>query len=152
MKTLTFQIQIDSPASHVYEQMLGLRDKQSYERWTALFDPSSTYEGDWAKGSKIYFLSKDQEGKKHGMVAIVKENIPNEYVSVSHIGFIDGDQEVQIESEDPNWGEMLENYTFTEQNGTTTVDVRVDADDKYVDYFNTAWVLALEKLKADCEK
>jgi len=152
MKTLTFQIQIDSPASQVYEQMLGLKNKQTYEQWTALFDPSSTYEGDWAKGSKIYFLSKDQEGKKHGMVAVVKENIPNEYVSVSHIGFIEGDQEVQVESEDPTWGEMLENYTFTEESGTTTVDVSVDTDDKYVDYFNKAWVLALEKLKVDCEK
>lgn len=152
MKTLTFQTKINSSAAMVYEHMLGLKNKETYERWTALFEPSSTYEGDWAKGSKIYFLSKDQGGKKHGMMAIVKENIPNKYVSVRHIGFVDADQEVLIENDDPANGEMLESYTFTEENGVTTVDVSVDTEDKYVDYFNKAWVLALEKLKADCER
>lgn len=71
---------------------------------------------------------------------------------MSHIGFVEADQEVLTEGEDPSWGEMLESYTFAEKGGTTTLDVRVDSPDKYVDYFNKAWVQALDQLKSDCEK
>lgn len=152
MKTLTFQIDIDAPASRVYEQMLGLKDKKTYEQWTAHFNPTSTYEGNWAKNSKIYFVGTDPDGKKQGMIAVVKENIPHRFVSVSHIGFIDGDQQMAVQSENPAWGDMLENYAFTERDGRTTVDVRVDSDDQYVDEFNKSWVAALRQLKADCEK
>lgn len=152
MKTLTFQVQINAPVIQVYEHMLGLKDKATYERWTALFDPNSTYEGNWEKGSRIYFVSKDQEGLNQGMVAIVSENIPNEFVSLNHIGHIEGGQEILTAVVDPSIGEMLESYSFAEKDSVTTIDVRVDCEDKYEDYFMKSWVLALQKLKQDCEK
>jgi hypothetical protein len=53
MKKLQFNIKIKAPVNKVYDVMLGLTNKTTYEQWTALFNPTSTYEGSWTKGSKI---------------------------------------------------------------------------------------------------
>ena len=54
MQTLQFNIDIKAKAQKVYETMLGLIDKSNYEKLTSAFNPTSTYEGSWDKGSKIY--------------------------------------------------------------------------------------------------
>lgn len=55
MKTLHFTIQINAPRDKVYNTMLGLENKTAYESWVSVFNPTSTYEGNWDKGSKIRF-------------------------------------------------------------------------------------------------
>ena len=64
MQQLQFTIEIKAPAQKVYETMLGLKDKSSYEYWTKTFNPTSTYEGTWAEGGKILFVGVDEKGKK----------------------------------------------------------------------------------------
>lgn len=49
------------------------------------------------------------------------------------------------------WAGGLENYTFEENNGITTVTVDVDMTDDYVDYFNETSPKALNKLKSILE-
>ena len=56
MKKITFKAQINASSKEVYETMLGLNNKNTYEQWTAIFNPTSTYEGSWNTGEKIYFL------------------------------------------------------------------------------------------------
>ena len=70
--------------------MLGLSKKSTYEQWTALFNPTSTYEGNWEKGSKILFIGFDETGQKGGMVSEVIANIKNSFVSVKHYGIVKG--------------------------------------------------------------
>jgi len=45
MKKIHFQKDIAASAEKVYEMMLGLKDKTTYEHWTSAFNPTSTYEG-----------------------------------------------------------------------------------------------------------
>ncbi len=45
MEKLQFTIDIPAPAQQVYEAMLGLNDKSTYESWASVFNPTSTYEG-----------------------------------------------------------------------------------------------------------
>jgi glucose-1-phosphate thymidylyltransferase len=78
---LHFSISIQSTVAVVYDKMLGLTDLSNYESWTALFNPTSTYEGTWEKGSKILFIGVDENGAKGGMVSIIAENKPQEFVS-----------------------------------------------------------------------
>ena len=78
MENLQFIIRIHAPLDKVYDIMLGISDKSSYETWTSLFNPTSTYEGSWDKGSKILFTGTDENGEKGGMVSEVVENIPNQ--------------------------------------------------------------------------
>ena len=78
MKKLNFNTTINAPVSKIYDCMLGINNKSTYEQWTALFNPTSTYEGSWEKGSKILFIGVDEKGEKGGMVSMIVENIPNQ--------------------------------------------------------------------------
>lgn len=152
MKKLQFKTTINAPAEKVYEAMLGLTDKSTYEHWTSAFNPTSTFEGSWNKGSKIYFLGTDENGKKGGMVSEVAENKPAEFVSIRHYGFLNGDTEITSGEEVEKWAGGLENYSFEENQGITTVKVDIDVIDEYLDYFNNTYPKGLEKLKEIVEK
>lgn len=152
MQKLQFKQDINASAQRVYETMLGLNDKATYEYWTAAFNPTSTYEGSWAKGSKILFVGVDQNGKKGGMVSEVTENQPSHFVSIRHYGFLDGDTEVTTGEQVEKWSGGLETYRFEENNGTTILIVELDTIDDYLDYFKNTYPKALAKLKEICEK
>ncbi|HMT27804.1 MAG TPA: SRPBCC domain-containing protein [Bacteroidia bacterium] len=152
MKKLQYKIKINAPVSKVYDAMLGLSEKSNYEQWTAAFNPTSTYEGQWNKGSKIRFTGTDEKGEKGGMVSEIAENIPNRYVSIRHYGLVKGDQEITEGPEVEKWANGLENYSFEEHNGSTDVTVDLDTTEDFVDYMNETYPLALQKLKENCEK
>ncbi len=152
MQKLHFTTDIQAPAEKVYKAMLGLNDIESYKEWTAAFNPTSSWEGSWDKGSKIYFIGLDENGKKGGMVSQVAENKPAEFVSIRHYGYLDGDQEITTGEEVEKWAGGHENYTFEENNGVTKVTVDLDTIDEYVDYFQKTYPKALEILKKQVEK
>lgn len=148
MPTLNLSRQIQAPVSVVYRMML---DKPTYEQWAAAFEPSSTVEGTWEAGTKMYFTSKDQEGKRYGMVSEVMEHIPGKIVSLLHRGILDGDQEITEGPKVAPWVNLREIYRFTGQNGLTTVSIEQDIPDTYKAFFESAWEQALDKLKSLCE-
>jgi hypothetical protein len=88
MKKLQFKVSINAPVTRVYDFMLGINSKSTYEQWTSLFNPTSTYEGNWDKGNKILFIGVDEKGEKGGMVSRIAENIPNRFVSIQHYGLL----------------------------------------------------------------
>jgi len=119
MKKVQYQISINAPASKVYDIMLGITSKSTYEQWTAMFNPTSSYEGKWEKGSKILFVGEDGNGEKGGMVSRIVENNPNIFVSIQHYGLVKGDVEITEGPEVEKWANGFENYSFEESNGTT---------------------------------
>ncbi|MBL0737673.1 SRPBCC domain-containing protein [Flavobacterium sp. GN10] len=152
MQKLQFKKEINASAQKVYETMLGLKDKATYEYWVATFNPTSTYEGSWDKGSKIRFVGTDENGNKAGMVSEIVENKPAQFVSIRHYGFLDGDTEVTTGEQVEKWAGGHENYTFEENNGITTVTVEMDTIDEYLDYFNSTYPKAMDKLKEISEQ
>ncbi|RIA09168.1 hypothetical protein OE09_0997 [Flavobacteriaceae bacterium MAR_2010_72] len=152
MKKLQFKIDIKASADKVYHTMLGIDNITTYEQWTSVFNPTSTYEGSWDKGSKIYFIGTDEKGKRGGMVSEIADNIPFRFVSIRHYGILDGDNEIIEGPEVEKWAGTLETYAFHETNGVTTVTVESEVTEDYLDYFNTTWVKALNKLKELAEK
>lgn len=147
MERIQFHTDIKASAEKVYDAMLGLKDIKTYEHWTAAFNPTSTYEGTWDKGSKILFVGVDEKGKRGGMVSEILENKPSEFVSIRHYGFVDGDQEITTGEQVEKWAGGLENYTFNENNGVTKVSVEIDTIEDYKDFFNDAYPKALDLLK-----
>lgn len=147
MKKQEYKQDIQAPAAKVYDMMLGLTSIETYEQWTAEFNPTSTYEGNWQKGTKMYFVGTDENGKKGGMVSEIAENIPNQLVSIRHIGMLDGDKEITSGPEIESWAGGLENYAFNEKDGITTVTIEIDIAEDFQDYFDTAWPKALQKLR-----
>ncbi|MGX7668767.1 SRPBCC domain-containing protein [Flavobacterium pedocola] len=151
MKKLQFKVHINAPVTKIYDFMLGLNSKSTYEQWTASFNPTSTYEGNWDKGNKILFIGVDEKGEKGGMVSRIAENIPNKFVSIQHYGLLKADKEIIEGPEVEKWANGFENYTFEENNGTTTIIVDLDIIEDFSDYMNEHYPKALNKLKELCE-
>lgn len=147
MERLNFQIEINTDAKKVYEIMLG---PATYRQWTSVFNASSYYEGNWEKGSKMYFIGLNENGRKEGMISKVLENIPNKYVSIEHQGYIEDDQEI-TDGENISWKGARENYIFEENNGVTTVTVELDTEQNFKEYFEKTYPEALQTLKVLAE-
>lgn len=152
MKKLQFKISINAPAAKIYDKMLGLSSKSTYQQWTAAFNPTSTYEGNWDKGNKIRFIGVNENGVKEGMVSRIAENIQDKFVSIQHYGLLRADQEITEGPEVEKWANGYENYTFEENNGSTVVTVDIDMTDDFIDYMNETYPKALDKLKEISEK
>ncbi|MFT3946432.1 MAG: SRPBCC domain-containing protein [Agriterribacter sp.] len=151
MKKLQYTIDINASAEKVYNTMLGINNIKNYEQWTAEFNPTSTYEGNWKKGSKMYFVGTGEDGKRGGMVSEIEENIPSKFVSIRHYGLLQDDKEITTGTEVEKWAGGHENYSYEEKSGITTVTVDIDTTEDFVDYFNTTYPKALAKLKEICE-
>jgi hypothetical protein len=152
MTNLQFKTAINAPVTKIYDYMLGINNKSTYEQWTALFNPTSTYEGSWEKGSKILFIGVDENGETGGMVSRIVENIPNRFVSIQHYGLLKAGEEITEGAEVEKWANGMENYTFEESNGAVTVTVDLlNIPEEFIDYMNDAYPKALEKLKEICE-
>ena len=152
MQKLQFSVNINAPVTRVYDVMLGINSKSTYEQWTALFNPTSTYEGSWDKGNKILFVGVDEKGEKGGMVSRIVENIPNRFVSIQHYGLLKADQEITEGPELEKWANGFENYSFEENNGRTTVIVDLDTTEDFLCFINQTYPKALDKLKELCEQ
>jgi hypothetical protein len=152
MKKLQFKVNINAPVTRVYDIILGIHDKSTYEQWTAAFNPTSTYDGNWSKGSKMLFMGTDEKGERGGMVSEIVENIPNRFVSIRHYGLLQSNVEITEGPEVEKWAGGFENYSFEENNGITTVTVDLDTAEDFSDYMNETYPKALDKLKELCEK
>ncbi|HET9053897.1 MAG TPA: SRPBCC domain-containing protein, partial [Cyclobacteriaceae bacterium] len=148
METLYFEIEINAPVSNVTEVMLG---QKTYPEWTAEFNPTSTYRGSWEKGSKILFVGNDQNNQEEGMVARIKEHLPNKFISVEHLGLLHKGEEITSGPAVEPWKGSLENYSFAETSTGTKLSVTLDTNAAYQSYFAEAWPRALKKLKQLCE-
>lgn len=145
-------VSINAPSSKVYDIMLGISNKSTYEQWTSMFNPTSSYKGSWDKGSKILFNGVDEKGEQGGMVSRIAENIPNQFVSIQHYGLLKGEKEITEGPEVEKWANGFENYSFEENNGITVVTVELDATQDLLEYMNQTYPKALDKLKEICEK
>lgn len=148
LKKIQFQMAINAPAEKVYRTMLG---EDTYRQWTAAFCATSYFEGSWEKGAKMLFIGLDKEGIRGGMVSRIKENIPNQFVSIEHLGVLEGEKEITSGPAVDGWAGALENYSFREEDGQTVVSVDMDANEEFEAYFSETWPKALDRLKELCE-
>ncbi|WP_316824923.1 SRPBCC domain-containing protein [Pedobacter miscanthi] len=140
MEKIEFKTTINASAEKVWNVLFGVK---TYPQWTTVFAEGSQVDTDWQKGSRALF----HDGKGDGMVAVIKENIPNYYMSVKHIGEIkDGKENLH------DWGESLENYTLHEKEGKTELLIDMDITKEWLEYFEKTWPKALDKVKEMAEK
>ena len=141
MEKHQFSTTIDAPKQRVWEVLWG---KDTYPAWTAAFSEGSQVETDgWKKGTKVLF----GDGKGSGMVAIVEDNRPNEFMSFRHIGMLqDGVEDTESEKV-KEWAGAHENYTLREENGKTNLTVEMDLGKEWLDYFQKTWPVALDKVR-----
>ena len=143
-KTLEFDVQIEAPRSVVWDAMLG---PETYKDWTSAFCEGSYYEGSWAKGAKMKFLSPGGDG----MSSEIAENRLHEFVSIRHLGEILKGVEDTTSEKVRAWAPAYENYTFSDVPGGTKVRVAVDTVPEYETFMKEAYPKSLERLKGICE-
>ena len=141
MQSLHYSISIKAPRVLVHHTMLA---DETYREWTSEFAQGSYYQGSWDKGAQILFLNP--EG--FGMKARIAEHRPAEFVSLEWLTEVrDG-----VPGEQDQWQGAFENYTFTEADGITTVQVDINGvPAEWADFMNESWPKALAKLKTICE-
>lgn len=140
MERKQFTITINAPREAVWSI---LWNEATYPLWTAPFCEGSRAVTDWEKGSKVLFLS----GENDGLSSVIAEKAPNEFMSFKHLGVVKKGVEAFDEESTKGWAGAMENYTLKPANGGTEVVVDIDITKEYEDYFMTTWPKALEKLK-----
>lgn len=140
MKTLKFSVHIAAPREVVWNVMWG---KETHKKWLSVFEEGSYAVTDWNEGSKIMFLSPTGDG----VSSVIQRKIPNELMSFKHLNVLKEGQEPGISEEDNKWAGASENYFLNEEDGITQLKVEVDTVEEYVKYFETAFPLALKKIK-----
>lgn len=73
-------------------------------------------------------------------------------MSIEHLGIIQNGVKTTSGPEVDDWAGALENYTFTESNGTTLLSVSLDSIEEHKEYFEKTWPEALKVLKEICEE
>ncbi|MEJ5962050.1 SRPBCC family protein [Pedobacter immunditicola] len=145
MERQQFKITINAAREKVWDVLLGT---DTYPKWTAPFAEGSSVKTDWQKGSKTLFL----DGQGSGMVSEIAENIPNEFLSIRHLGeYKDGVEDLESEAV-KEWAGSLENYTLNTVDGKTELRVDIDINDDYKEYMLKTWPLALDKVKEMAER
>ncbi len=140
MKKLNFSIHINAPAAQVWQV---LWDNDTYPQWTAVFHEGSCAESDWQEGGKILFV----DGEGSGMVSRIERKIPNQFMSFMHLGMVKDGVEDFKSAEVQAWAGSLENYTLTEKDNGTFLEVSTDTDDSFEAYMTEKFPLALNQVK-----
>ncbi|RAJ77403.1 activator of Hsp90 ATPase-like protein [Chitinophaga dinghuensis] len=145
MERLTFTTHIHAKPHIVWDV---LWDEDSYPLWTAAFGEDARMETDWKKGSQVRFLNKNDDG----MLSEIADIIPEKFLSFRHLGVIAGGSEESLGKDAKQWAGAMENYTLTDEDGDTRLEVSMDIVPEYLDFFQKLWPQALEKVKALAEE
>jgi uncharacterized protein YndB with AHSA1/START domain len=153
MEKQHYSIVISASKEKVWKTML---DKDTYEKWTEVFMPGSSYVGDWAEGSKILFLAPDETGEMSGMISRIKENRQYDYISMESVGIVISGKEDTSSQEAKKWAGSFENYTLKDLDGKTEVRVDLtsdmDIDQDMLEMAKKTWPKALNILKKLAEE
>ena len=147
MEKMHFNLHINASKEKVWST---LWDDASYRAWTSAFmEGSYAVTENWKQGTKVLFLGPGESG----MVSMIAENKPYEYMSFLHQGEVKNGVEDTTSDEAKQWAGAIENYTLVESdNGTDlTVDMQGNISAGFKEYFEKAWPIALGKLKALAE-
>ena len=140
MGLLKFNTSIAAPREKVWDV---LWDKNSYSKWTAVFSEGSRIETDYKEGSKVLFLN----GTGHGMVSRIAKNAAPESMWFEHLGEVKDGVEDTTSDRVKDWAGAMEKYLLKETNGNTELEVEVDMNDEFKEYFEKTFPKALATVK-----
>ncbi len=141
LQTLHFSQQIAAPRATVWKLMLS---DAGYRDWTSAFCEGSYYEGRWAMGAELRFLSPGGQG----MLSRVVEYREEERVCLSHQAEIEN-----FEVKGPAvWQNALEDYRLVDEAGGTRIEVSTQITPEYGPMMQAVWPKALLRLQQLCEQ
>lgn len=145
LQKLKFSQKISAPKEKVWKVLL---EDKTYREWTSVFSEGSHYKGNWNEGSRIFFLSPEGEG----MASRIKKHIPNEIITIEHLGMVNNGVEDYESETGKQWKGAEETYMISEENGKSLLRVETDTTSEHADFFTKTWPKALEKVKELAEE
>lgn len=145
MLKISFSKKTHAPSTKVWEV---LWTDSTYRKWTSVFHVGSYAVSEWKEGSEILFLTPNGDG----MYSKIVSKIPNKFMSFQHIGNVKNLVKQPLNAESEAWTGSFENYTLTEKDGVTEIQVELDADNSFVDFFKDIFPKALDIVKELSEK
>jgi uncharacterized protein YndB with AHSA1/START domain len=141
MKTLKLSTHINASLEKVWTV---LWNDATYREWTAVFHEGSHAVSDWKQGSEILFLGPDGGG----MYSSIETLVENETMIFQHHGEVkDGIKQPLSE-----WNGSRERYFLSTEGNQTILQVELDSDEAFEEYFSKTFPLALNKVKEISEK
>lgn len=140
MQRKKYAVHINAPKEKVW-QVLWSDDH--YQKWTAVFCEGSYAESDWQEGSRIRFLSPSGSGMYS---TIVKKEEPR-FISFRHDGEMKDGIELPLDDKSRQWAGATENYTLSEDNGSTELIVDMDLIESHEAYFDEHFPKGLQLVK-----
>jgi hypothetical protein len=141
MKTLVFKIIINASPEKAWQSLWQL---ENYKIWTNPFCEGSYYKTDsFTEGSKIHLLTPSGDG----MYSVLDRVDENHFMAFKHLGEIKNFEEIPMTAETESWSGAMETYTLNKTDSGTELIVNVDTLEKYIDFMNTTFPLALNELK-----
>lgn len=142
---MDFIIEINANRKKVWDVLFG---EKTYPLWAAAFSEGSKVETDWQKGSKALFIDESNRG----MVSRIADNVPNEFMSIEHLGMYDQGVEDYDSEQVKRWAGAKENYSLTEVDGKTNLHIYMEIDEsesnkQMIVMFAEMWPRALAKVK-----
>ncbi|PLB17684.1 MAG: Activator of Hsp90 ATPase 1 family protein [Flavobacteriaceae bacterium FS1-H7996/R] len=145
LQKINFKITIHAPKETVWSV---LWEDTSYRKWTKVFSEGSHAVSDWQEGSNVLFL----DGNGCGMFSKIYKSIPNTFMGFEHLGIVKDAIEQPLDEKTKAWSGAKEAYSLTEKNGVTYLEVSMDSDKEFENYFKTTFPKALEIVKQLSEK
>lgn len=140
MKTLEFTIEINAPKEKIWKL---LWDDITYRDWVSVFCEGSYAKSNWNEGDSIYFLSQDGRG----MNSIIDKKIENQYMAFKHISEMKDFEPQPVDEAASEWSGGMEIYELIPNQSSVTLKVLMDTLEKYIEYFETTFPKALERVK-----
>jgi len=146
MKEIEFSAEIEAPKKKVWDTMLN---HDTYEDWTSVAWPGSTFEGNWKKGTDIRFVGPDSSGT----LANIKDLKAYDHVEAEHVAILlKGGAEDRTSEDASRWVGTRESYYFDEVNGNTKLTVKLKITPEWEQMFREGWPKALARLKKISEQ
>jgi uncharacterized protein YndB with AHSA1/START domain len=146
MKNISYSVDINAPREKVWRIM---STHGPYEEFAGAGWPGATFQGEWRAGADMKFVSPNQGGT----LAKLEEYVPQDHVLAKHIAVLKADgSEDRTSEEAKSWIGTTERYTFSENNGRTTLRVDINTPPNWEKMFNDGWPKALAKLKELAER
>ena len=141
---LEFSIEINADPGKIWN---ALWEENNYRDWAAVFYEGSYYRTDnWEKGGKIMFLAPDGRG----IYSTIESLIPNKEVEFKHIGNVLDGKEQALDDEARTWSGTMEKYSLIEGKNATTLFVEIDVLDEHLEFMQTKFPDALDRIKKNC--
>ena len=158
METLRFEIDIVAPVQTVWSTML---DQDTYRQWSSAFSDGSYYTGGWEEGDTIRFLGPDPGDSADadadadpdgGMLGTIVASRANEFVQVEYTGLVSNGVDDTASEPARQIAGTHESYSFSENNGVTTVVTEIEVLDEWAPMFRDMWPVALDRLRDLAER